>query len=94
MIDQDLKSWILEVNCLPSLSSSSMFDKQVKTQLITDAFTVIGIRGYNKVDMKNEVSAVVKKAQKELRPTYEEKEPQFKASNKIEYLEEISNVPQ
>ena len=31
MFDDDFKPWVLEVNCLPSLSSSSMFDKQVKT---------------------------------------------------------------
>ena len=31
MFDEDLKPWVLEVNCLPSLSSSSIFDKQVKT---------------------------------------------------------------
>jgi len=27
-----------------------MFDKQVKTQLISDTFTLIGLRGYNKND--------------------------------------------
>lgn len=48
IFDDDMKPWVLEVNCLPSLSSSSIFDKQVKTQLICDAFTLIGIRGYNK----------------------------------------------
>ena len=49
MFDEDLKPWVLEVNCLPSLSSSSMFDKQVKTQLIADTFTLIGFRGYDKL---------------------------------------------
>mmetsp|Transcript_28921 Transcript_28921/g.43666 ORF Transcript_28921/g.43666 Transcript_28921/m.43666 type:complete len:147 (-) Transcript_28921:469-909(-) len=48
IFDDHLKPWVLEVNCLPSLSSSSVFDKQVKTQLICDAFTLIGIRGYDK----------------------------------------------
>lgn len=54
MFDQDLKPWVLEVNCLPSLSSSSMFDKQVKTQLITDTFSLIGVRGYNKNQMREQ----------------------------------------
>lgn len=31
IFDDELRAWVLEVNCLPSLSSSSMFDKQVKT---------------------------------------------------------------
>lgn len=92
MIDQDLKSWVLEVNCLPSLSSSSMFDKQVKTQLITDAFSVIGIRGYNKVDMKNEMNEIIKKAKNEKRPAFEEKEPSFKPSFKVEYLEKLGGI--
>lgn len=48
MFDESLKPWVLEVNCLPSLSSSSIFDKQVKTQLICDAFTTVGFLGYNK----------------------------------------------
>ena len=48
MFDDRMKPWVLEVNCLPSLSSSSIFDKHVKTQLICDAFTLIGIRGFNK----------------------------------------------
>lgn len=48
MIDKKLKPWLLEVNVLPSLSSSSPFDKSVKTLLICDALTLIGIRGYDK----------------------------------------------
>ena len=52
MFDEALKPWVLEVNCLPSLSSSSIFDKQVKTQLICDAFTTVGFLGYNKKAMK------------------------------------------
>lgn len=70
LLDQDLKSWVLEVNCLPSLSSSSMFDKQVKTQLISDAFTLIGIRGYHKLDMKAENEKDAQKALRENRPLH------------------------
>ena len=52
IFDSDFKPWVLEVNCLPSLSSSSIFDKHVKTQLICDSFTLIGIRGYDKNMMR------------------------------------------
>jgi len=48
IIDQDLKPWLLEVNVLPSMSSSSMFDKRVKTTVICDLLTLVGIRGYDK----------------------------------------------
>ena len=47
-----MKPWVLEVNCLPSLSSSSIFDKQVKTMLICDTFTLIGMRGFDKQTVK------------------------------------------
>lgn len=48
LIDKNLKPWLLEVNVLPSLSSSSPFDKMVKTLLICDVLTLVGIRGYDK----------------------------------------------
>ena len=43
-----MKPWVLEVNVLPSLSSSSPFDKRIKTMLVCDALTLVGMRGYNK----------------------------------------------
>jgi tubulin polyglutamylase TTLL4 len=48
LIDETLKPWLLEVNVLPSLSSSSPFDKIVKTLLICDVLTLVGVRGYDK----------------------------------------------
>jgi hypothetical protein len=48
MFDENFKPWILEINCLPSLSSSSAFDKDVKTKLVCDTLNLLGIRGYNK----------------------------------------------
>ena len=48
MIDSNMKPWVLEVNVLPSLSSSSPFDKRIKTMLVCDSLTLVGIRGYDK----------------------------------------------
>jgi len=48
LIDANMKPWVLEVNVLPSLSSSSPFDKRIKTMLVCDALTCVGIRGYDK----------------------------------------------
>lgn len=54
IIDEGYKPWVLEVNVLPSLSSSSPFDKRVKTMVVCDAFTLVGIRGYDKSRIQNE----------------------------------------
>ena len=48
IVDNNYKPWVLEVNVLPSLSSSSPFDKRIKTMLICDTLTLVGIRGYDK----------------------------------------------
>lgn len=52
LIDSNLKPWILEVNVLPSLSSSSVFDKRIKTMLVCDTLTLVGIKGYDKLKFK------------------------------------------
>jgi len=44
MIDDKLKAWLLEVNVSPSLSSSSPLDKRIKTKLIADTLTLVGLR--------------------------------------------------
>lgn len=53
MIDNNMKPWVLEVNVLPSLSSSSVFDKRIKTMLVCDALTIVGLKGYDKLEFKD-----------------------------------------
>lgn len=48
ILDSDLRPWLLEVNVLPSLSSSSNLDKRIKTSLLSDIFNTIGVIPYNK----------------------------------------------
>jgi tubulin polyglutamylase TTLL4 len=43
LLDQELKPWLLEVNVSPSLSSSSPLDKRIKTQLVADTLTLLGL---------------------------------------------------
>lgn len=45
---------MLEVNVLPSLSSSSVFDKRIKTMLVCDTLTLVGIKGYDKLKFKEQ----------------------------------------
>ncbi|CAK9113623.1 unnamed protein product, partial [Durusdinium trenchii] len=47
MVDEELQPWLLEVNVFPSFSSSSPYDKRIKTQLIADVFTLIGLMPYD-----------------------------------------------
>lgn len=42
IMDQKLRPWLLEVNVAPSLSSSSPYDKQVKTKLLCDTLHLVG----------------------------------------------------
>ena len=48
LIDDALKPWLLEVNVLPSLSSSSPFDKQVKSMLLSDTFHLLGFNIFDR----------------------------------------------
>jgi hypothetical protein len=48
ILDCNLKPWLLEVNVLPSLSSSSNLDQKIKTALLCDIFNLIGIVPYKK----------------------------------------------
>ena len=52
LIDAKLRPWLLEVNVAPSLSSSSPYDKQVKTLLLCDTLHLAGFNIFdrNKVD--------------------------------------------
>jgi len=48
ILDHKLKPWLLEINVLPSLSASSKMDRRIKTSLMTDIFSTIGIIPYSK----------------------------------------------
>lgn len=47
MVDEQLKPWLLEVNIFPSLSSSSPLDKRIKTKLIADVLTLVGLHPFS-----------------------------------------------
>ena len=47
MIDENFKAWLLEVNVNPSLHCTSPLDLNIKTDLITDIFNIVGIIPYN-----------------------------------------------
>lgn len=43
LIDDTLKPWLLEVNLSPSLGCDSPLDVRLKSALIADLFTLVGI---------------------------------------------------
>ena len=55
ILDSKLKPWLLEVNVGPSLSSSSPFDKRLKTKLICDMLTLVGVRPISKGSEKQKI---------------------------------------
>ncbi|KAF4661940.1 hypothetical protein FOZ61_002862 [Perkinsus olseni] len=48
LVDASLRPWLLEVNVCPSFSSSSPLDKRIKSQLMADAFTLVGFWPFNR----------------------------------------------
>ena len=54
MLDNKLKPWLIEVNTSPSFSSSSPFDKNIKTRVVCDALTLIGVKPYDKLKFKQD----------------------------------------
>ena len=47
LIDSELKPWLLEANLSPSFSAESPLDLKLKTQVISDAFNLIGIKKFD-----------------------------------------------
>ena len=54
MVDSKLRPWLLEVNVCPSLSSSSPYDKQVKTMLLCDTLHLVGFKIYDRKKMEED----------------------------------------
>jgi tubulin polyglutamylase TTLL4 len=48
IMDDQLKPWLLEVNVLPSLSSSSPMDKYIKSLLLSDCYYLVGLRMFDR----------------------------------------------
>merc|ERR1712137_1115099 len=47
LVDANLCPWLLEVNTMPSLSSSSPLDKRIKSQLVAETLTLVGLRPFD-----------------------------------------------
>lgn len=43
LIDDNLQCWLIEVNLSPSLGCESSLDQKIKSNLIADLFTLIGV---------------------------------------------------
>ena len=43
LIDEEAKPWLLEVNQAPSFATDSEIDQQVKSEVITDTFRLLGL---------------------------------------------------
>lgn len=52
LIDSDFNPWLMEVNLNPSLNTDTELDLKVKSMLMTDIFTLIGVEPYSHLSDK------------------------------------------
>ena len=56
LIDSDLKPWLVEINLSPSLACESPLDLTIKTNLISDTLSMVGVKRFNrKVESQNKM---------------------------------------
>lgn len=48
LIDEALKPWLLEVNLSPALSADAPLDLKIKSCMLADLFTLVGVRPYDR----------------------------------------------
>jgi hypothetical protein len=48
MLDSNLKPWLIEINLSPSLACDSALDLEIKNNLLTDMFNLIGIKHFDR----------------------------------------------
>jgi len=48
LIDSELKPWLIEINLTPSLACESPLDFQIKSNLIADTFSLIGVQPFDR----------------------------------------------
>ena len=48
LIDSELKPWLMEVNLSPSLGCDSPLDFRIKSKLVADTFTLIGVQAFDR----------------------------------------------
>ena len=48
LIDSDLKPWLIEVNLSPSLACESPLDITIKSNLMADLLTMVGLKKYDR----------------------------------------------
>eukprot|EP00434_Breviolum_minutum_P001191 symbB.v1.2.001043.t1/scaffold56.1/size371842/14 len=71
LVDHKLRPWLLEVNTCPSLSSSSPLDKRLKTQLVADMLTLVGLSPHKEERPSSGRPRPPEKANRVVRPTVE-----------------------
>lgn len=48
LIDSDLKPWLIEINLSPSLAVESPLDTTIKSNLLSDIFTMVGVKKFDR----------------------------------------------
>eukprot|EP01062_Namystynia_karyoxenos_P056669 TRINITY_DN47598_c0_g1_i1.p1 TRINITY_DN47598_c0_g1~~TRINITY_DN47598_c0_g1_i1.p1 ORF type:complete len:720 (+),score=233.30 TRINITY_DN47598_c0_g1_i1:76-2160(+) len=84
MFSADLRPWLIEVNCLPSLESSSAMDYAVKCGAVTDLLNMLQMEPFTRDPAEMGKRAVVDEARLQRRQVEAELEQQRKALEQLQ----------
>jgi len=94
LIDSNLRPWLMEVNLNPSLNTDTELDIKIKSILMTDIFTLIGLTPYSHLKEENSNKSGIKiltNNDLEIKELKDNKTPCFKLNKKTFNFNNISN---
>eukprot|EP01063_Lacrimia_lanifica_P009532 TRINITY_DN16507_c0_g1_i1.p1 TRINITY_DN16507_c0_g1~~TRINITY_DN16507_c0_g1_i1.p1 ORF type:complete len:597 (+),score=210.43 TRINITY_DN16507_c0_g1_i1:57-1847(+) len=92
MVDADFKPWLIEVNCIPSLESSSSMDWAVKCGCITDLLNMLMMKPFERSEEDMRLRCMIDSLRERLEEDKAKEEDQQDAALQAELQAELAQL--